>query len=222
MLPIAFSKLNCRLWLHHWSSETKLKRETSLNYASRYNNCMQRLSLVQWAIPVKGCRGIKVLPWTSNYGIAFWASEVEAVHFRFSHSRHAALCFCSSETPRVLPSENHCSSLAASPSIVHVSSVSQLYVACVLRQSKGSAHVCQDWETTFCLSESILEIDVLGIETSLSVNLKSSSLVSEKAQQEKTVSVFRPDFSNYFYSSIQGKIALWYDDYVTEKQFVAD
>lgn len=53
------------------------------------------------------------------------------------------------------------------------------------------------------------------------MNLKLSSLVSLE-KPNKTASVFRPDFSDYFYSFVKGKIALRYDDYVTEKQFAVD
>jgi len=66
---------------------------------------------------------------------------MEAARFRSFHSRHVALYFCPCRRAAQKSVLNHCSTLSFAgslPSTVHVSErVPRLYVARVLRQSKG-------------------------------------------------------------------------------------
>lgn len=117
--------------------------------------CATTVSDTMRDIPVKGCRGIKES--LRGHRIAVLLSGLPKWKQRASASLIPDTWLCAFVLLRSAASSsvrNHCSSLAASPSsTVHVPSVSRLYVACVLRQSKGPARVCRDWKTTFRLLE---------------------------------------------------------------------
>lgn len=119
---------------------------------------------------------------------------MEAARFRFSHSRHVALCFCSPPKRREFfrPESLQFASCKSFLRRLCTYQACPDYTSRACSDSRRDLLACVETERRrFVFWKRILEIGVLGIETSLPVNLKSSSLVSvEKPNRKKSRTYF--------------------------------